>query len=210
MAVCPKRFYQIDFFNDVIEHCWPTKARPENPFVVSEVKMAGFGNVDFVIADLEKNGNTVKEFLSVEMQAVDITGSVEPAYQGILNSDEETSASYGINWANVKKRYVTQLVTKGFYHHHWNSRIVAVLQTRLYNYLRKNIRFEELQPDTTDNSIVFMLYDFYPCEENQGAYVLKLDRVVATSHNSLMMGSIYQQIPDKSEFCDRIISGINR
>ena len=210
MSVCPKRFYQVDFFNDVIEHCWPTNEKPKNPVVVSEIKMSGFGNVDFVIADVSKDGETVNEFVSVEMQAVDITGSVEPAYQGILNSESTVKVSYGINWANVRKRYISQLVTKGFYHHHWNSKIVAVLQTRLYDSMRKHIKFDELPPETGGNTIVFMLYEFQPSEEVDGAYVLKLDRVVGTSHNSLMMGAMYQQIPPKADFCNRIIRNLNR
>ncbi len=76
--------------------------------------MKGFGNVDFVIADLADD-QSVRQFVSVEMQAVDITGSVEPAFRAITNNVDETERfSYGINWANVRKRYVTQLVTKGF------------------------------------------------------------------------------------------------
>lgn len=209
MSVCPKRFYQVDFFNDVIEHCWPNTEGPTNPRVVSEIQMAGFGNVDFVIADLNEQENEVVDFVSVEMQAVDITGSVEPAYQGIINSQGLVDVSYGINWANVRKRYVTQLVTKGFFHHHWNSRIVAVLQTRLYDYMRQHINFDELPPNTGGNTVVFMLYDFQPKDGEEG-HSLVLDRVVGTSHNSLMMGAMYQAIPDKSEFCNKIIRGLSR
>ena len=53
--VCPKRFYAVDFLTEVIEHCWPGE-KPKNPRVAPEVKMAGFGNVDFVIADVQDDG----------------------------------------------------------------------------------------------------------------------------------------------------------
>ena len=36
--------------------------------------MEGFGNVDFVIADM--HGEEIRQFLSVELQTVDITGVV--------------------------------------------------------------------------------------------------------------------------------------
>jgi hypothetical protein len=84
MCVCPKRFFQADFKQKIIEICWPGEL-PENPVLVHEIKMENFGNVDFVIADIDANKNRVKQFLSVEMQAVDITGLVEPAYQAVVN-----------------------------------------------------------------------------------------------------------------------------
>lgn len=204
MCVCPKRLYQIDLQKDVLEHCWPG-APPKNPQVAYEVKMAGFGNVDFVIADVADDGNTIREFVSVEMQAVDIVGTVEPAYQAILNSVPSVAANYGINWGNVRKRYITQLITKGFYHHHWQSRIVAVLQTATYDAIRQFIRFDELDPNAGGNTIIFMLYD-YVKDSTSGEYNLELKNVVGTSHNSLMMASMYRQIPDRQVFCERIIS----
>jgi hypothetical protein len=79
--------------------------------------MENFGNVDFVIADVDHERKNVKQFISVELQTVDITGSVESAYQAIINSrlTMEKDFSYGINWENVRKRYITQLINKGFF-----------------------------------------------------------------------------------------------
>ena len=84
--VCPKRFYEVDFLAEVVKHCWIGDA-PGNPTVVPEVKMAGFGNVDFVIADVGIDGE-VQQFLSVELQAIDITGSVFPAYRALLSGED--------------------------------------------------------------------------------------------------------------------------
>ena len=107
--VCPKRFYAVDFLTEVIEHCWPGD-KPKNPQIAREVKMAGFGNVDFVIADV-KNDNEIDQFLSVELQAIDITGSAFPAYQALrAGQDLDKRPTYNFNWDNVYKRYVTQLI----------------------------------------------------------------------------------------------------
>jgi hypothetical protein len=173
--------------------------------------MAGFGNVDFVIADLAEDTGLVREFVSVEMQAVDITGSVMPAYEAALLGKSEIPGklSYGINWANVRKRYISQLIAKGFYHHHWGTRIVAVLQEPLYERLRQDIQFDELAPDTGGNTIIFMLYDFVEDPGREGAYNLRLRRAVGTSHNSLMMASMYQQVPSKEDFCRRIMANLD-
>ena len=206
ICVCPKRFYEAEFLQEVVAKCWKG-IPPTDPQIAHEVKIASFGMVDFVIADIDQSSNQVKDFLSVELQAVDITGSVGVAYNAVLNHVEQMAdkVSYGFNWANVRKRYIAQLITKGFFHHHWGTRIISVIQTALYDAIRKDIQFDELSPDG-DCNVVFMLYDFKPApDKGEGALRLTLDRVVGTSHNSLMLGSIYRTPPDKQVFCNRII-----
>lgn len=202
VCLCPKRFFQVNFLEDVIANCWPGKP-PANPQIAHEVQMKGFGQVDFVIADLDSAGN-VRDFISVELQAVDITGSVEPAYQAAINNQMLTKKpSHGFNWANVRKRYISQLISKGIYHHHWGTRMVAVLQTVVYDEFRQYIQFDELIPE--QGNIVFMLYDYEDQRDSEGRFSMKLDRVVATSHNSLMMGSLYRTPLPKDTFCLKIL-----
>lgn len=67
--------------------------------------MAKFGQVDFTIADIDPRTGDVGKFVSVELQAVDITGSYEPAYSAIINREPDVrqTMNYGFNWANVRK-----------------------------------------------------------------------------------------------------------
>lgn len=165
--------------------------------------MEGFGQVDFVIADLNADGS-VRDFISVELQAVDITGTVEPAYQAALNSQQlEKRPRQGFNWGNVRKRFISQIISKGIYHHHWGARMVAVLQTAVYDEFRKYIQFDELP--STQGNIVFMLYDYATEKDEEGRFLMTLDRVVATSHNSLMMGALYRTPLPKAVFCKKIL-----
>ncbi|MEJ7593559.1 MAG: NotI family restriction endonuclease [Planctomycetaceae bacterium] len=199
VCVCPKRFFEVNFLRDVMEHCW-IGPQPSEPKIAHEVTMKGFGKVDFVIADVDAS-NSVKEFISVELQAVDISGSVANSFEAVCNSEMlKQKLAHGFNWANVRKRYVSQLIAKGFFHHHWNSRIVAVLQTVVYEEFRKYIQFDELHP--TQGNIVFMLYDYSAAEP----FSMKLDRVVATSHGSLMTGSLYRQAPAREEYIRKIVA----
>lgn len=209
VCVCPKRLYGADLVRDIVEHCWPDGDPPLNPRVAYEVKMASFGNVDMVVADIDRVTGQVRNFVSVELQAVDITGSYEPAYQALTKDDPLVQVSYGFNWKNVQKRFVFQLINKGFYHHIWQTRIVAVVQTPLYERLHSAMQFDELPPDRGGNTVVFMLYDYFPDPNRPGASVLKLDRVVGTSHNSLMTSSLYGQVPPKEEFHQRILSNLS-
>lgn len=201
VTVCPKRFLEADLVADILMHCWPGAA-PQNPRIAHEITMAHFGKVDLVVADYDADNHSIREFVSVELQAVDITGSVEPAYTGVVNSTAGVTLSFGINWANVRKRYIDQLIAKCFYHHQWGTRVVAVMQTPLFDYLREHMQFDEIAPGAGAVDVAFLLYDYL---EGDDHHTLVFDRVVGTSHNSLMMSTLYQQTPPKAAFTARIL-----
>lgn len=205
ITTCPKRFFQADLVADVLQHCWPGSP-PTNPRVAYEVSMEKFGTVDMVIADLDTATGTIREFVSVELQAVDLSGSVEPAYSGVLNSAESVEVSYGVNWGNVRKRYIEQLVSKSFYHNRWGTRVIAVMQTPLYDRLRAHIQFDELvigRPGAVD--VIFLLYDYVESTSPDEGHTLIFDRAVGTSHSSLMTHTLYQNPPPKAAFTARIL-----
>ncbi|MCF6287267.1 MAG: hypothetical protein L3K26_19105 [Candidatus Hydrogenedentes bacterium] len=209
IAVCPKRFLETTFIQDIVDHCW-TGSKPKNFDFVHEVKMGNVGVVDVVVAELDATKSQVLNFVSVELQAIDITGTYEPAYSALLNgSSLSEKTTYGFNWANVRKRYITQLVSKGFYHHQWGTRIASVLQDHVFNYFQKQLQFDELEPSKSD--IVFLVYKYTKSEvDGEFKYRLELDRVVGTSHSSLMMRALYSQPPPKEDFCNRILDKMNK
>jgi len=204
IAVCPKRLYAADIYNDVIAYCWPG-GKPKNPIVVHEIKMGDVGNVDMVIADLSDDRKTIENFISIELQAIDITGSYEPAYSSIvLNTPLDRRPTYNFNYKNVQKRFITQLIDKGFYHHHWRTKIVAVVQDAIYENLVGRIDFPEVNIDRSN--VIFMRYGMVLADTSEGSrYELRLRGVTGTTHSDLMMSSIYQITPPKDEFCRRIL-----
>ena len=68
--------------------------------------MEKFGTVDLVVAGLDERTGKVSQFVSVELHAVDLTGSVEPTYTALLNSQQLVETTFGVNCANVRKRYM--------------------------------------------------------------------------------------------------------
>lgn len=204
VCVCPKRFYAVDFVADAIEHCWPGDP-PRNPQVASEVRMAGFGNVDFVIADMGRDGE-IDQFLSVEVQAIDISGSVMPAYRALREVREmDRRPTFGLNWSNVYKRYITQLIRKGYFHHHWRTKIVAVMQDVVYDYIRdwaEFMRSDDVKGNTVN--IIFMAYRYEEDPGGDGAQRLVLDSVEGTSHANLQQAVLYKEAPSRDAFCQQI------
>ena len=75
----------------------------------------GFGNyfVDWVLALLNPDGDLV-EFVAVEVQTIDTTGNYRASRDGLLSESREVvGSSVGLNWENVNKRIIPQLVYKG-------------------------------------------------------------------------------------------------
>lgn len=74
---------------------------------------AGSYFVDWVLALLDANGR-LKEFVAVEVQTIDTTGNYRNGREGLLSlerTNPQTSA--GLNWENVNKRILPQLIYKG-------------------------------------------------------------------------------------------------
>lgn len=208
VCVCPKRFYALDFLNEVVEHAWPGE-KPKNPRIAREVQMKDFGNVDFVIADTD-DGKNIRQFLSVELQAIDITGTVRDAYDAIISGQMlESKRNTGFNWKNVYKRYIHQLISKGYYHHHWQTKIVAVIQDEVYNYICDDAEFMRSTDINSPNvNIIFMSYKFDP--DGSSGYRLKLDKVEGTHHSNLQTAVLYKTAPSKDEFCKKISAALSR
>jgi len=208
VCVCPKRFFEINFLNEVVRHCWPGEA-PKNPQIAQEVKMHGFGNVDFVVANIESDG-TIGQFLSIELQAIDITGSVRAAYNALLHGETlDQRPTYNLNWDNVYKRYITQLIRKGYSHHHWGTKIVAVLQDVVYENIRDRFPFMRQSNinDPTVN-IIFLSYRFE--KDEKGMFHPKLLEIEGTSHANLQQAALYAEPPSRDDFCNKILAAINR
>jgi len=75
----------------------------------------GQGNyfVDWILARLAADG-TLEEFIAVEVQTMDTTGNYRNGREALLEGDRRlVKTSVGINWENVAKRIIPQLVYKG-------------------------------------------------------------------------------------------------
>lgn len=205
VIVCPKRFFASSVVDDILEHCWTGAYSREQIDVVREIKMGKAGNVDMVICDTSNFPN-IDDFISVELQAIDITGSVSDAYTAHLNGTELTSSpKYNFNTANVFKRYLTQLIKKGYFHHTWGKKIVAVVQDVLLEDIRSRVRFAATDPKDENTSIVFMSYSLDPNSRNDDGFLdLRLKDVIGTEHSALMNAVVYEKPPDRNKFIEAI------
>lgn len=55
----------------------------------------------------------LKEFTSIEVQTIDTTGNYRDSRAGLLDGRRIVKSTVGLNWENVSKRIIPQLVYKG-------------------------------------------------------------------------------------------------
>lgn len=68
--------------------------------------------VDWVLARLDSAGE-LAELTAIEVQTIDTTGSYGYARKALAEKREFISDSVGLNWENVSKRIIPQLIYKG-------------------------------------------------------------------------------------------------
>lgn len=68
--------------------------------------------VDWVLAKLDAQGELV-EFVAVEVQTIDTTGTYRNGYEALVRDRSIVKTTAGLNWENVSKRILPQLIYKG-------------------------------------------------------------------------------------------------
>lgn len=68
--------------------------------------------VDWVMARLDEKGE-LAEITAIEVQTIDTTGSYANAQQHLAENREIVSDTAGLNWENVSKRIIPQIIYKG-------------------------------------------------------------------------------------------------
>lgn len=68
--------------------------------------------VDWVLARLDGGGELV-EFTAIEVQTIDTTGKYSEARNALLKDRAVITDTVGLNWENVSKRIIPQIIYKG-------------------------------------------------------------------------------------------------
>lgn len=68
--------------------------------------------VDWVLAKLDGKGE-LEEFTAIEVQTIDTTGNYRSARKALLDKREIIDDTVGLNWENVSKRILPQIIYKG-------------------------------------------------------------------------------------------------
>lgn len=69
-------------------------------------------SVDFTLVCVSDHGQLLG-FVPIEVQTIDTTGSYRPSIEGLEAGRQQVPSTFGMNWENVNKRILPQLIVKG-------------------------------------------------------------------------------------------------
>lgn len=149
LVICPSRLTERrQIFIDCLHLL--TSHQPGNELhIISEVSIPG-GSVDFFLVSA-KDGK-VKDFVGIELQTLDTTGTVWPERQrllkefGLPRSDdaEESDKSFGMNWKMTAKTILVQMHHKIVTFEHIGKKLALVVQDKLLEYMSREFNFAHL------------------------------------------------------------------
>jgi hypothetical protein len=147
IIICPHRLVENNqIFLDCI-HLLSLHEPGNELHILSEITIPG-GSVDYVLASV-KSGK-VKDFVGIELQTLDTTGSVWGYRQSFLESkglnltDFDPKTTFGMNWKMTAKTILVQMHHKITTFENLNKHLVLVLQDCLMNYMKKEFSFEHI------------------------------------------------------------------
>lgn len=182
IVICPNRLLERrQVFTDCIHLL--TLHEPGNELhVVSQVALPG-GSVDYFLVS-SKSGK-VKDFVAIEFQTLDTTGTVWPERQRLLaqlgikasKADLRSRKKFGINWKMTAKTVLVQLHHKVETLEHFGKHLVLVIQDCLLEYLRAEFKFGHIQNVRVGDT---MHVHAYKMEQDGARFQIQLDSRLST------------------------------
>lgn len=164
VAICPHRLLERkQIFTDCLHLL--TNHEPGNELhVVSERSVPG-GSIDYFLVSAKDR--KVQDFVGIELQTLDTTGTVWPERQRFLQqhgvrvkkADVESAKTFGMNWKMTAKTTLVQLHHKIETFECINKHLVLVAQDRLVDYMQREFSFSHLaNPARLGDSMHFHAY----------------------------------------------------
>lgn len=164
IIICPARLIERrQIFTDCFHLL--TNHEPGNELhIVPEVSIPG-GSVDYFLVSV-KDGK-VRDFVGIELQTLDTTGTVWPERQRLLkelnldraDEGESSAKTYGMNWKMTAKTILVQMHHKIETFEHLNKKLVLVVQDKLLVYMMREFNFSHLKsPAVIGDSMHFHAY----------------------------------------------------
>ena len=182
IVICPARLIERrQIFTDCF-HLLTTHEPGNELHLLPEVSIPG-GSVDYFLVSAK--AGKVKDFVGIELQALDTTGTVWPERQRLLRQlgvqldNENINKPYGMNWKMTAKTILVQMHHKIETFEHVNKKLVLVVQDRLLAYMGRQFSFGHLKnPAVVGDSMHFHAYQMYP--QSDGSFKLAMQSRLST------------------------------
>lgn len=189
VIICPIRLIEKrQIFTDCF-HLLTTHEPGNELHIVPEVTIPG-GSVDYFLVSA-RNGK-VRDFVGIELQTLDTTGTVWPERQRLLrelkvprgDDAEDSPKTYGMNWKMTAKTILVQMHHKARTFEHVNKKLVLVIQDRLLAYMSREFNFSHLSnPPLNGDSVHLHAYTLVGQEDR--SYKLSMDSRLSTDTDGI-------------------------
>jgi hypothetical protein len=163
IIICPNRLLERkQVFTDCIHLL--TLHEPGNEFhIIPEVSVPG-GSIDYFLASVKRG--KVKDFVAIEFQTLDTTGTVWPERQRLLREkgikipkeDLDFAKGFGMNWKMTAKTILIQLHHKIQTFENFNKHLVLIVQNYFFDYMCREFKIEiiiaELEKRVSANTLL--------------------------------------------------------
>jgi hypothetical protein len=150
---------------------WGSELSIPQPRVADEIETGGF-YIDYVLARLAVTGE-MEEFTAVEVQTIDTTNSYKEQSDAFFAGQPFVDArgndpgwsNAGLNWANVSKRILPQLIYKGYVlrrERRCGKGLFFICPTAVLNKVRARLGTKMLEYPIAAGTITFQAYDLGP------------------------------------------------
>ncbi len=152
-----------------------------------EITIPG-GSVDYFLVSA-KDGK-VKDFIGIESQTMDTTGTVWPERQRLLYeygipvnpADIQNAKPFGMNWKMTAKTILIQMHHKSETFEYLNKHLVLVIQNPFFEYIQREFSFSHIEGVKIGDPIHIHSYDL---KETQGQLKLSLAKRVSTDSDGI-------------------------
>jgi len=167
--ICPHRLLERkQIFTDCL-HLLTTHQPGNELHVVTEVSLPG-GNVDYFL--LSVNQSKVRDFIGIELQALDTTGTVWQERKRLLEDlgveanagGNESRKSFGINWKMTAKTSLVQLHHKIDPFEKLQKKLVLVVQDCFLSYMQRQFNFAHVKQARIGDSMHIHSYQLPGCQ----------------------------------------------
>jgi hypothetical protein len=188
VMICPFRVLERkQIFTDCI-HLLTTHEVGNELHIVPEISVPG-GSVDYFLASVKNR--KVKDFVGVELQTLDTTGTVWPERQRFLKEvglkverrSAESHKGFGMNWKMTAKTILVQLHHKIQTFEHVNKHLALAVQDSLLKYMRKEFKFSHLNQARIGDPM--HIHSYKMSIEVDGTFRLDLDSRWSTDTNGI-------------------------
>jgi hypothetical protein len=164
VIICPNRLLERkQVFTDSL-HLLTLHAPGNELHVLQEISIPG-GSVDYFLVSAK--AGKVKDFVAIEFQTLDTTGTIWPERQRLLRqkgllvseSDVKSRNGFGMNWKMTAKTILVQLHHKVSTLEHFNKHLVLVVQDHLLNYMAREFNFGHLYEARLGDPMHFHAYE---------------------------------------------------